>query len=421
MIWQRATCFREINDSQKEGGTLLQGDALSVDLTPFLGQAQMVYLDPPYLGGGRFDMKMRVGEKGWETSNQALILPAFFEENQERKDYLEGYLRPLIKKAKALLHPTGSLFLHVDERFSAHARLLLDEELGEDNYRNEIIWRNQKGGSSLRFFGRKHETLLFYAMSDQHHFDITKVPVQKKQDRRNHLKRQVDEHGRAYRSIVSGGKEYIYYDDEPVYPDDVWDDVSHLRARDPQRTGYPTQRPQALLDRLVLSTTKPGDLVVDLTCGSGTALYSAAENGRRFLGVDNSPLAFSVCRKRLSDFRLVCKADLSDNEALLDASSLPGIGYYTVSINAFTLPDDTFLECKKQPARLQIEGLDAIDQWHAGLLQNGVFTCYASALRLKQSPRLPSSLQVPLLRGTLAVMVIDVLGRRTLWAGSGAV
>lgn len=420
MIWHRSHCLREINDQPQEGGLLICQDALEVDLNPYMGQAQMVYLDPPGSSGNAFTCKLRVGKRGYESSRQAVQLPAYEDGRHPRDERYLRKIRKLIELSHLLLDETGSMFLHVTVDNLARARLMMDEVFGEDQFRNQIIWSFQTGGRSKRYFSRKHDAILFYAKSDKHYFDITQVPIAKRGSRDNHMKRHVDEHGRSYRSIVSGGKKYIYYDDEPVFPDDVWADVSQMQQKDPQRTGYPGQKPQALLDRMVLSTTRPGDLVVDLCCGSGTALASAATNERRFIGIDNSPVAFAACRKRLSPYRLVCQAPLSQSGAMLDAAVLPGIGYYTVSINAYTVPEEELAGITRQPKDLVIEGMDLIDQWHAGLINKGVFVSYASSLREKQTPELETSLEVPLLRGTVAIMLIDVLGRRSLWTGTPA-
>lgn len=88
--------------------------------------------------------------------------------------------------------------------------------------------------------------------------------------------------GRSYRAIMSGGKEYRYYDDEPAYPGDVWDDISHLQQKDPQRTGYETQKPLKLLERIVSCSSQEGDLICDLFAGSGTSAVAAAGLNRRF-------------------------------------------------------------------------------------------------------------------------------------------
>lgn len=420
MIWHRSPCFREINDSQQEGGLLICGDALQVDLSAFMGQVQTIYLDPPASTGQRFTCKLRVGEKGWRTSRQAVFLEAYQDYKKPDDAHYLSQLEALLRLSHSLLKDSGSLFLQVDVDGLARARLMLDSIFGAANFRNQLIWSFQTGGRSKRYFSRKHEVILFYAKSDQHFFDISQVPLATKQERSNHLKRHVDKDGRSYRTIRSGGKDYIYYDDEPVYPDDVWADVSLMQQKDPQRTGYPGQKPQALLDRIILSTTKPGDLVADLCCGSGTALFSAASNQRRFLGVDNSPVAFAISRKRLSPFRLVCQAPLSEGGALLDATASPGIGFYTVSLNAYTIPEEDLAGLKRQPEGLDLQGLDLVDQWYAGLINKGVFVAFASSLRAKQSPQLQTSLEVPLLKGTVAILLIDVLGQRSVWTGSPA-
>ena len=420
MIWHRSHCSREINDQPREGGLLICGDALKTDLSAFTGQVQAVYLDPPGVSGEAFSCKLRVGETGWESSRQALHLPAYRDFSRADDPNYLVFLRSLLVLSHQLLHETGSVFLHVDARSIARARLLMDEVFGADNFRNQIIWSYQTGGRSKRYFSRKHDVILFYAKSPAQYFDITQVPVTNRESRSNHLKRHVDSQGRSYRSITTGGKEYIYYDDEPVYPDDVWADVSQMQQKDPQRTGYPGQKPQALLDRMLLSTTRPGDLVADLACGSGTALVSAAFNQRRFVGIDVSQVAFAICRKRLAPYRLVCQAPLSDSGAMLDAAVLPGIGFYTVTLNAYTVPEEELSGISLQPRDLALYGLDLVDQWYAGLINKGVFVAYSASLRSKQTPQLKTSLEVPLLRGTVAILLIDALGRRTLWTGTQA-
>lgn len=414
MFWHRADCRREVNDMPGAGGLLLQGDALALPLEAYAGQVQCLYLDPPFFTGENFTHRMRVGSQGWEDGKQTLELAAYDDFSALSSQEYHLFLQRLIERAHGLLHARGSLFLHLDYRMSTQARLLCDAAFGADQFRNEIVWSYQTGGRSKKYFSRKHDTILFYAKGRDHFFDITQVPAQKKKNRDNHLKREVDEHGRAYRTILSNGKRYIYYDDEPAYPDDVWTDVSQMQQKDPQRTGYPTQKPQALLDRIILCCTRADDLVADLVCGSGTALVSAAQHGRRFLGVDNSSQAFSVCRKRLAHTKMECVAPLAQADAMVDAAVTPGIGFYSVALHAYTLAQGP-----NASQALMLQGLDSVDQWYAGLLAGGVFTAYASSCRRKQTPELARTLQVPVLRGTVALMIIDVFGNRTLWSASG--
>ena len=113
------------------------------------------------------------------------------------------------------------------------------------------------------------------------------------------MKRGVDPDGRAFSSITSAGKTYRYYEDEGVIPSDVWTDLSHLHQRDPERLGYPTQKPAALLERIIRASSAEGDTVLDAYCGSGTTLAVAQKFGRRWIGIDLSPAAIELTRVRL--------------------------------------------------------------------------------------------------------------------------
>ena len=401
MGWIEANCHQEIHRTGQAGHILL-ADARGGDFAPWEGQAQCVYLDPPFMTGEDFSFRMRVGKEGWETGKESITLPAYSDRFASKGDYL-ALLRDALENAKMLLNDTGSLFLHLDSRMSAHARILCDEIFGESNFVNEIIWAYQTGGRSMKRFSRKHDVILFYRKSRHHFFDITAVPLPRSENRSNHMRRCVDENGRAYRTIRSGGKTYTYYDDEPVYPGDVWADVSHLQQKDPQRTGYDTQKPQALLNRIILSSTRPGDLVADLFGGSGTTALAAAANGRRFLTSDKSIQSLSVTRKRLleTDFTLV--APSNTGAAFMQAEFIPGIAYHDIYLSQYVSPSG------------DITGLDAVDQWSVGFYHEGVFHAQASAARRKHTPDLPPMLQLPQLSGTPAILIVDIYGNRMLF------
>ena len=142
--------------------------------------------------------------------------------------------------------------------------------------------------------------ILLYAKTKHYFFDITRVGVPRGEKRRNHMARSRDEQGRMFSRIVSNGKEYRYYDDELVYPGDVWTDIGYLQQRDPERTGYATQKPLKLLERLLLPVTNPGDLVVDPCCGSGTTAEAARMLDCRFAVMDMNPEAVAVTLNRLA-------------------------------------------------------------------------------------------------------------------------
>jgi len=275
---------------------------------------------------------------------------------------------------------------------------------GESNFVNEIIWSYQTGGRSMKRFSRKHDVILFYRMSRRHFFDITQVPLPRSEHRSNHMRRCVDENGRTYRTIQSGGKTYTYYDDDPVYPGDVWTDVSHLQQKDPQRTGYDTQKPIALLNRIILASTKPGDLVADLFAGSGTTAAAAAQLGRRYLAADSSPAAIAVSRKRLLDSGMTLTAPTGCAGAAIRAELIPGIAFHDVHLMDYAAPEGC-----------PVTGMDAVDQWSVGFYDRGVFRAQESAARRRHTPALPPLLQLPQLRGIPAILTVDIYGNRSVW------
>ena len=200
-----------------------------------------------------------------------------------------------------VLAPHGTFYLHADPGAAHYLKLVCDALFlpGGGGFRNEIIWSYESGGRATRDFAWKHDTILRYSKSAHWTFNPTAVLLPRAGTRRNHMKREVDADGRAFRSIKSAGKIYRYYDDEGVPPSDVWTDLSHLHQRDPERGGYPTQKPEALLERIILASSHPGDLVLDAYCGGGTTLAVARRLGRRWAGIDRSEAAIAATRQRL--------------------------------------------------------------------------------------------------------------------------
>jgi len=386
-------------------GRLILGDGTRPPEDAF-GTAQCMYIDPPFNTGEVFTFRQRIGAKGWRDGTRALDLPAYADRFESREAY-HAFLRALIEGAHALLRDTGAFFLHLDQRESAYGRLLCDEVFGEENFVNEIIWCYQSGGRSMKRFSSKHDTILFYRKSKRLYFDIRSVPIPREGNRNNHMKRKVDENGRTFRTIRTGGKVYTYYDDEPTYPTDVWSDVSHLQQKDPQRTGFDTQKPAALLNRIIACTTKPGDLVADLCCGSGTALIAAAEADRRYLGMDTSESALSVARKRLADHAVLAGWPAYERGCSIKGDIFPGIGFTDVCLMDYALPPG---EDGKG-----VSGLDLVDSWAVGFLRDGWFLTQDMSQRTKLTPELKTTLLLPQLHGQSAVQVVDVFGRKSVF------
>lgn len=409
-------CAAERQFARESMGTLMQAalpgcqDAL---LARYAGTVQAVYLDPPFNTGKRFEMKARIGERGYRTGAPSLSLPAYEDRWESREAYL-SMMRDTLTLARELMKKEGTIFLHIDCRMHAHMRLLMDEIFGENNFLNEIIWSYQSGGRARTYFPRKHDVILFYAKSRSYYFSLKSVPVARSEARSNHMKRGTDEDGRTYRSIMSAGREYRYYDDEPAYPGDVWDDVSHLQQKDPQRTGYDTQKPVRLLERIIRCSTQEGDLVCDLFAGSGTTAVAAAQLGRRFLCVDQSPLAVAVAGKRLRqtaagkpmDVGFEVEAPCAPDDCVVEAEVFPAISSYTVRLIRF----------ESEAARAAgIDGLDAVDQWSAGFVQGDVYRSCVSSARTAGTPRLETTMEMPVCAGEPCIMIVDVWGNRRFY------
>ena len=368
----------------------------------YLGRVRCVYIDPPFNTGERFVMRQKMGEKDWASDRSSLKVAAYSDRTESRAEY-HRFLRALIESAQALLDEEGVFFLHLDQRENAHARIMCDEVFGEDHFVNEIIWAYQSGGRTMKRFPAKHDSILFYRRGKTMRFDLKAVPLPRGENRKNHMRRQVDENGRSFRTIRSGGKIYTYYDDEPVYPGDVWTDISHLQQKDPRRTGYDTQKPQALLERLILPVTLPGDTVADLCCGSGTAGVTAAALGRPFLLADLSPLAVLTARRQLTgcDLTVDLPSDMGGGSILCESVREGDAERFFLK---------AYLPGEGAP-----EGTDGADTWAVGELKDGVFTASAVSCRSRQTPALQPSLAMPC-SPCAAVEITDVWGRRRVFA-----
>lgn len=262
------------------------------------GKVRLIYLDPPFGTGDTFAIK--TGTKG-----NSIKVPAYAD-NLSHDRYME-MMGNVLALSKELLAGDGTLYLHVDYRMAAYLKLMLDDIFGKKNFVNEIIWAYKSGGRATKHFSRKHDNILVYRKGASNYFDMVSVGIPRGPERRNHMKRQVDEQGRVYYSVRSGGKVYKYYEDSLVFPSDVWTDIEHLHQRDPERTGYSTQKPEALLKRIILASSAEGDIVADLFSGSGTTAAAAAMLGRRWIAADASQVALMTLRKRL----LECHSDTS--------------------------------------------------------------------------------------------------------------
>ena len=261
---------------------VITGDAAEV-LPSLAVTARLVYMDPPWFTGrdwGNFDDR-------WEN------LDAYLEWSVSR-----------LAAAVAVMAPDGSLYLHVPPTVSHYLKIELDGLLGRNVFRNEIAWRRFVGrkANTRRRWSAEHDVILYYARPGAP-FHPTYAKHDPREIRSQY--RHVDRRGR-YR--LSGGRHYVthgfskkvYLDSNPGALVGTFWDKCQLAPSSRERTGYPTQKPLALLERIVAASSDPGDLVLDPMCGSGTALVAAKRLGRRYLGIDINADAAETARVRLA-------------------------------------------------------------------------------------------------------------------------
>jgi site-specific DNA-methyltransferase (adenine-specific) len=262
-----------------EPNRLVLADALGLLRSLADASVDLAYADPPFATG-----QVRRGADSTGVEHR-------FDDLLDDPDAYRAWLEPHLSELHRVLAPTGSLFLHLDHRMSAHARIALDGVFGRTGFRNEIVWRYGLGGRApANAFARKHDVLLFYARGPANTFHrlrggLTPAMAAKYA--------HVDSYGRYQRAH---GRRYYLKGGKPF--DSVWD-IPSIAPTARERTGYPTQKPLALLERAVAATTDPGALVIDPFVGSGTTAVAAQRLGRRFVAGDCSQQAISVTCSRL--------------------------------------------------------------------------------------------------------------------------
>ena len=204
-----------------------------------------------------------------------------------------AYMAIRLIECQRILKDTGSLYLHCDPTMSHYLKLLLDCIFGEKNFQNEIIWSYRTGGSTDSKFSKKHDIILFYSKTDDYHFNIIKEKAYTKSKSR-----------KAGTVNYGAGTAEFYEDDDGVYNmvnmRDVWD-VPYINSQAKERTGYPTQKPIALLERIISASSNVGDIVLDPFCGCATTCVVAEKLQRQWVGIDVSQKAYDLVRIRLAN------------------------------------------------------------------------------------------------------------------------
>lgn len=328
-----------IEDTQ----TIYCGDSLGRLRRMRSEYADLIYIDPPFNSNRNYEVF-------WGDKKEKR---AFEDRHESMKAYID-YMRPRCVELARVLSKTGSFYYHCDWHASHYVKVMLDQIFGENNFQNEIVWRRTKAHNDPRRYGANHDTILFYTTSKQWVWNRQYTPYTQEYLDQNY--RYQDEDGRRFRvsdmtaNKPGGDTSYdwvtpdgravrpyngrywayskermaefdeaglIYYrttgmpmlkhymDEMPGVPlQTFWDDVKPVISGSAERIGYPTQKPLALLERIIKSSSDPDDIVLDAFCGCGTALVAAQRLDRRWVGIDISPTACRVVADRL---KKVCK------------------------------------------------------------------------------------------------------------------
>lgn len=289
------------------------GDNLQVMshlLKEFRGKIDLIYIDPPF--DSKANYKSRVQIKNKTITNDSSV----FEEKQygdiwSNDEYLQFMYERLII-LKELLSDKGSIYLHCDWHKSHHLRMLMDEVFGPNNFINEIIWQYFMGGKGKREFSKKHDTIFLYSKTNDYKFNQTRI--KRYLDFKPSL---VDESANA-----QSGRDDIGYYSIVVTPD-VWQ-IKGVFNMSNEYTTYPTQKPEALLERIIEASSDEGDIVFDCFMGSGTTQSVAMKLGRKFIGADINLGAIQTTTKRLNNI-------LKENNDQLLGEKMPGFEVYNVN------------------------------------------------------------------------------------------
>lgn len=287
------------------------------------GGIKLIYIDPPFDVGADFSMSIEIGDESFIKQPGILEEIAYRDTWGRGADSFISMIYERLVLMRDLLADDGSIYVHCDWRVQGYIRLILDEVFNKERFQNEIIWKRQSPSSSkarAKKFSADHDTIYFYSKSPNYQFNriFTEYPEEeikkrfKQKDEKGHYKdaelasyseETLNRLKKENRLIITSGGKYrykIYLDEiEGVLVDTLWTDIPPVNSQAKQDTGYATQKPEALLERIIKASSNEGDLIVDFFCGSGTTLAVAEKLGRKWIGSDLGKFAIHTTRKRM--------------------------------------------------------------------------------------------------------------------------
>ena len=393
----------------------------------YAGKINLIYIDPPFATGADFTLNIRVEEEEMMKEASAIEMKAYRDTwGQGLASYLQMMYDRLVLM-RDLLAETGAIYVHLDYRVVHHIKLILDEIFGKENLVNEIIWvyTGREAPAKNRLV-RKHETILFYSKTENYTFNLEYEPYDEKYVKLYFIHK--DEDGRLFQwqPDGKGGRYKQYLDEAKGIPLRDWWQIKpvhgmdYMKKAESEWLGFPTQKPEALLERIIKISSNEGDIVADFFCGSGTTLAVAEKLGRRWIGADLSKFAINLTRKRLLEipgcrpFQILNlgryqKQKLIENGnggkkyvdfilQLYKASPLQGFAYihgkkgsrlvHIGGIDSF-VTEREIRETARECLNVNAKGLDVLGwDFEMGLhdLINSIEREYAIEIRLKQIP-----------------------------------
>lgn len=276
-------------------GEILQGDNLILmqQLIDAGVEVDLVYIDPPY--GIKVDEKfgMLAWKDVFEPKNRVdEIINIELLCSKGECNYLR-WLYPRLVLLKELLSERGSIYLHIDWHAGHYVKLIMDDIFGKENFRNEIVWCYRQGGRSQSNYSQKHDTIYWYSKSNSQwvfNGDSVRVPYE-----------GTGGYQTSGKGVVINGK--VYKPNElGKIPEDWWD-IPAIPPMSMERIGYATQKPEALLERIIKGSSNEDSIVLDVFGGSGTTAAVAERLGRRWIIIDNNPEAIEIITKRIKKWK----------------------------------------------------------------------------------------------------------------------
>jgi DNA modification methylase len=273
---------------------LILGDNLEIMRKMDSETVDLIYLDPPFFSNRNYEVLW--GDEG--------EIRSFQDRWSGGIDHYIAWLKERVAEMHRILKSTGSIYLHCDWHADAYIRVhILDKIFGDKNFINAIDWCYNVGGKSKNHFARKKDTIFWYSKGKKWIFNSQNIGIKRDTGSKSMGGRiGVDENGRPYQDkiVKKTGKIYRYFLDDDKIPEDWWVDINSIQSGSKERIGYPTQKPEKLLERIVQASSNENDVVFDPFVGGGTTIAVAEKLNRKWIGIDQSVQAVKVTEFRIN-------------------------------------------------------------------------------------------------------------------------